>query len=238
MCDPVTMSLVSAGMSYGGTAMAASSTGWIASMGTGMVNAASLFNYSSSYGSLGGSLSASAAGLGTSLASTIGAGASVLSSSSFLMGGLQMGSGAASAYGQKLSAELEMQKYQMQKKQYKAEMERIQLEAKAEELDRRKRYLAMKSENDAHISISNVDIASNSYKALLETNRDQYLNDISYVKLIAGEKRLSSVYGFKEADIAQKAVRKTAPIKQFTTMAAAGVETYKMFRQKSKPAGP
>ena len=233
MCDPVTMSAVSASMSSVGGWMATtgSTGGFMSSLGTGMINTASLFNYSSAYGSLGGSMSAAAAGKGI-----MGGGLLGELGGSVLMGGLQIGSGAASAYGQRLSAELEMQKYEMQKKQYKAEMERIELEAKAEELDRRKRYLAMKSENDSHISIGNVDIASNSYKALLESNRDQYLNDISYVKLVAREKRLSSVYGFKEADIAQKTTKRTAPINQFTTLAKSGLSAYRLAREL-KPVG-
>jgi len=228
MCDPVTMSAVSASMSSVGGWMATtgSTGGFMSSLGTGMINTASLFNYSSAYGSLGGSMSVAAAGKGI-----MGGGLLGELGGSVLMSGLQIGSGAASAYGQRLSAELEMQKYEMQKKQYKAEMERIALEAKAEELDRRKRYLAMKSENDAHIAVSNVDIASNSYKALLESNRDQYLNDVSYVKLIAREKRLSSVYGFKEADIAQKTTKRTAPINQFTTLAKSGLSAYRLARE-------
>ncbi len=236
MCDPVTMSAVSATMSTVGGSMAASSTGWIASMGTGMVNTASLFNMGSAYGSLGGSLSASAAGIGTSLGTgintAVGLGSSILKGGNLLMGGLQMGSGAAEAYAQKQIAEMEMQKYEIQKKQYKAELERIELESKAEELDRRRRYNAMLSENRAHMAVSGVRMASASYKALLESNRDQYLNDVSYTKLIGQEKALGSAYGFAEAETAQKTVRRTTPTKQFITMASRGVDAYKLLREK------
>jgi len=236
MCDPVTMSAVSATMSTVGGSMAASSTGWIASMGTGMINTASLFNMSSAYGSLGGSLSASAAGYGTSLGSGIvSVGSSILKGGNLLMGGLQVGSGAAEAYAQKQIAEMEMQKYEIQKKQYKAELERIEIEGKAEELDRRKRYNAMLSENRTHMAVSGVSVASASYKALLESNRDQYLNDVSYTKLITDEKTLGSSYGFKEADTAQKTVRRTTPTKQFITLASRSVDAYKLLREK--PSG-
>lgn len=227
MCDPVTMSAVSATMSTVGGSMAASSTGWIASMGTGMINTASLFNYGSSFGSLGGSMSAAAAGKGI-----MGGGLLGELGGSVLMGGLQMGSGAAEAYAQKQIAEMEMQKYEIQKKQYKAELERIELEAKGEELDRRRRYNAMLSENRAHMAVSGVRMASASYKALLESNRDQYLNDVSYTKLIGQEKALGSAYGFAEAETAQKTVRRTTPTKQFITMASRGVDAYKLLREK------
>ena len=102
------------------------------------------------------------------------------------------------------TANLEQAKYEQQQKEYKAQIERDSIEAKSEELDRRKRYLSARKSNISQMSASGVQAASNSYRALLESNRDQYLNDMSYTRLIATEKNTSVNAQMKGAKLASR----------------------------------
>ena len=181
MCDPITMSAVSAGMSYaGGSSLLAGTT-----LGTGLINAASVINYGSTYGKLGGALSAGAAGLGTTVAKGIGSistGLNTFNAGARLYGGYQQAKYNRAVY------DLEQQKYAYQQEQYKAQRERDAIEARAEELDRRRVFNRNNARNIAMAATSGVQVASTSYKAFLQSNRDQYYRDIDYGNFLSGEK--------------------------------------------------
>jgi len=102
------------------------------------------------------------------------------------------------------TANLEQAKYEQQQKEYQAQIERDSIEARSEELDRRKRYLSARKSNISQMSASGVQAASNSYRALLESNRDQYLNDMSYTRLIGTEKNTSVNAQMKGARVASR----------------------------------
>jgi|11BtaG_2_1085332.scaffolds.fasta_scaffold17003_1 hypothetical protein len=169
MCDPITMSAVSAGMSYGGTYLAGSSVAGVASIGTSLVNTASLFNYGSSYGKLGGALSSSAAGLGTSVASALGG----LSTSSALSTGLSL----MQYNAERTRAGYEIAQARYQQQQYKEEIERQRLEEIQKANERKRRYMSEFSSNRAIAAASGIDIASASYQALFKSNKETYLKD-------------------------------------------------------------
>lgn len=212
MCDPITMSAVSGGMSYlGGTTMLSGTA-----LGTGLINAASAINYSSAYGGLGGSLSAAAAGVGTRVA---GYGVSALSG----MNALNTVSTAGRLYGGSLqqqynnrAAELEQQKYIEQQKQMKAQIERDKLEARAQELDRRRTYLRNLSSNQSQMAVSGATIASASYSALLDSNKDTYFRDVNYIKMLGKERDYVNKTELEQSNIAQRSAQK-----QYKTQAKA-----------------
>lgn len=212
MCDPITMSAASAGMSYlGGTTMLSGTA-----LGTGLINAASAINYGSAYGSLGGSLSAAAAGVGTRVA---GYGVSALSG----MNVLNTVSTAGRIYGGSLqqqynnrAAELEQQKYIEQQKQMKAQIERDKLEARAQELDRRRTYLRNLSSNQSQMAVSGATIASASYSALLDSNKDTYFRDVNYIKMLGKERDYVNKTELEQSNIAQVSAQK-----QYKTQAKA-----------------
>ena len=212
MCDPITMSAASAGMSYlGGTTLLQGTA-----LGTGLINAASAINYSSSFGSLGGSLSAAAAGVGTRVANFAYTGLSG-------MNALNTVSAAGRVYGGSLQqqynnrqAELEQQKYIEQQKQMKAQIERDKLEARAQELDRRRTYLRNLSSNQSQMAVSGATIASASYSALLDSNKDTYFRDVNYIKMLGKERDYVNKTELEQSNIAQVSAQK-----QYKTQAKA-----------------
>ena len=204
MCDPVTLTAVSGFASAQGASMLATyGTGtFLGTVGSGLVTASTYINTSSSIYKASSAIS----GLSgvASLANTVSAGARVYA-------GYQQ-----QQYNNE-AARLEQAKYAEQQKQYKAQIERDKIEARAEELDRRKRYIRNKNANITQAAVSGVVVASNSYKALLESNRDQYLNDVSYTTFIGKEKTYVTGSELSQSNLAQRASKS-----QYKTQAKIG----------------
>jgi len=192
MCDPVTLTAVSGFASAQGASMLATyGTGtFLGSVGSGLVTASTFINTSSSI------YKASAA-----VAGVAKVGYSVFNTVNAIGEGYQ---GKLRQDAARQTANLEQAKYEQQQKEYKAQIERDSIEARSEELDRRKRYLSARKSNISQMSASGVQAASNSYRALLESNRDQYLNDMSYTRLIATEKNTSVNAQMKGAKLASR----------------------------------
>jgi len=215
MCDPVTLTAMSTGMSYlGGTSMLAGTQ-----LGIGMVNAASAINASSAFGigsaSYGSFFSmANAAGavrnigmMGSSLAGNVG---NTLSAAGRVYGGsLQQ------QYNNR-QAELEQQKYVEQQKQMKAQIERDKLEARSQELDRRRTYIRNAASNQSQMAVSGVTMASASYSALLDSNKDTYFRDVNYIKMLGKERDYVNKTELEQSNIAQRSAQK-----QYKTQAKA-----------------
>ena len=204
MCDPITMSAMSAGMSYlGGSTMLAGTT-----MGTGLINAASFINYGSTYGKLGGALSAGAAGLGTSVTAaavkyggkamdSIGVG-NVISAGGQLYGDYQTRKYAG------MQTQLAIQHQEFQEKEFKRQRELEELDAKQEELDRRNVYYANLKKNRVYAAKYGYTTTSPSYRAFLESNRETAMMDSYFTRLLGREKSLSTTQQIDQTHVARK----------------------------------
>ena len=214
MCDPITMSAVSSGMSYlGGTTLLQGTT-----LGTGLINAASAINYSSAYGGLGGSLSAAASGIGTRVANFAYTGLSGMNVGNTLSAAGRIYGGSLQQQYNNQAAQLEQQKFVEQQKQMKAQIERDKLEARAQELDRRRTYLRNLSSNQSQMAVSGVTMASASYSALLDSNKDTYFRDIDYIRMLGKERNYVNKTELEQSNIAQRSAQS-----QYKTQAKANV---------------
>jgi hypothetical protein len=195
MCDPVSMTLAaSSAMSTAGGYLAG--TSMLSGVGVGMINAASAINSSSAF----------VQGLrGVSLAMNVG---NTLSAAGRIYGGsLQQ------QYNNR-QAELEQQKYVEQQKQMKAQIERDKLEARSQELDRRRTYIRNAASNQSQMAVSGVTMASASYSALLDSNKDTYFRDINYIKMLGKERDYVNKTELEQSNIAQRSAQK-----QYKTLA-------------------
>lgn len=197
MCDPVSMTLAaSSAMSTAGGYLAG--TSMLSGVGVGMINAASAINSSSAF----------VQGLrGISMAMNVG---NTLSAAGRIYGGsLQQ------QYNNQ-AAQLEQQKFVEQQKQMKAQIERDKLEARAQELDRRRTYLRNLSSNQSQMAVSGATIASASYSALLDSNKDTYFRDVNYIKMLGKERDYVNKTELEQSNIAQRSAQK-----QYKTQAKA-----------------
>lgn len=188
MCDPVSMTLAaSSAMSTAGGYLAG--TSMLSGVGVGMINAASAINSSSAF----------VQGLrGISMAMNVG---NTLSAAGRIYGGsLQQ-----QYYNQ--SAQLEQQKFAEQQKQMKAQIERDKLEARAQELDRRRTYLRNLSSNQSQMAVSGVTMASASYSALLDSNKDTYFRDVDYIRMLGKERNYVNKTELEQSNIAQRSAQ-------------------------------
>ena len=168
MCDPVTMTAVSSGMSYlGGTSMLAGTT-----IGTGVINTASVINASSSFGA-GASGGFFSLGNAAGAVRNIGTIGSAITSSPLTSIGLSL----MSANAERTRAGYEIAQARYQQQQYKDEIERQRIEQLQQENERKRRFAREFSSNQAIAAASGVDIASASYQALFASNRETYLRD-------------------------------------------------------------
>jgi len=196
MCDPVTLTAVSGFASAQGASMLATyGTGtFLGSVGSGLVTASTFINTSSS---VFRASSAIAGGL-----STISAAGNTLSAAGRIYGGsLQQ------QYNNR-QAELEQQKYIEQQKQMKAQIERDKLEARSQELDRRRTYIRNAASNQSQMAVSGVTMASASYSALLDSNKDTYFRDINYIKMLGKERDYVNKTELEQSNIAQRSAQK------------------------------
>jgi len=190
MCDPVSITLAaSSAMSTAGGYLAG--TSMLSGVGVGMINAASAINSSSAF----------VQGLrGVSLAMNVG---NTLSAAGRVYGGsLQQ------QYNNQ-QAQLEQQKYVEQQKQMKAQIERDKLEARSQELDRRRTYLRNAASNQSQMAVSGVTMASASYSALLDSNKDTYFSK---------ERDYVNKTELEQSNIAQRSAQK-----QYKTQAKANI---------------
>lgn len=188
MCDPVSMTLAtSSAMSTAGGYLAG--TSMLSGVGVGMINAASAINSSSAF----------VQGLrGIGMAMNVG---NTLSAAGRIYGGsLQQ------QYNNQ-AAQLEQQKFIEQQKQMKAQIERDKLEARAQELDRRRTYLRNLSSNQSQMAVSGVTMASASYSALLDSNKDTYFRDVDYIRMLGKERNYVNKTELEQSNIAQRSAQ-------------------------------
>ena len=176
MCDPVTMTAVSSGMSYlGGTSMLTGTT-----IGTGLINTASVINASSSFG-------AGASGGFFSIGNAMGAVRNISTMASAISNSplTSIGMSLMSANAERTRAGYEVAQARYQQQQYKDEIERQRLEQAQQERERRRRFAQEFSSNQAIAAASGVDIASASYQALFASNRETYLKDRDAISMLS-----------------------------------------------------
>lgn len=174
MCDPVTMTAVSAGMSYAGGSSLLAGT----SLGTGLINAASVINTSSSFGA-GASGGFFSIGNAMGAVRNIGTITSAIGSNPFTSVGLSL----MSYNSERTRAGYEIAQARYQQQQYKEEIEKQRLEQMMRENERKRRYISEFSSNQAIAAASGVDIASASYQALFKSNRETYLKDRDAIRM-------------------------------------------------------
>ena len=209
MCDPVTMSATSAAMSSFGTYLAGSSTSAIASFGTGMVNTATLFNYGSSYGKLGGSLSAGAAGIG----STIGSGAVALASNMDLVGaGLNIFSNITETSAALRSQRIEEQRQRAIQKRAEEKAQEIRLETLKKSNQRTRAYIENLAAMEASVSgTAGIEFSSASYEALVRRSRKNYKSDIADIRAMGLTQVVNNMFTAQDASFAAMSSKATRP---------------------------
>ena len=160
MCDPITLTAVSGGMSYlGGTSMLAGTT-----LGTGLINASTFLNTSSTIGR------ASSAIFGAGSLGTLGTYASL----------------GMSAYSGRLQGDAQMQQArnaEIQAQQARANADRERLKYRAEELERRKKYISDLSSSRALMAKYGYTMQSPSANAVLRKNRETYMLDQNAIRM-------------------------------------------------------
>ena len=208
MCDPITMSAVSAGMSYaGGSTFLAGTT-----LGTGLINAASVINYGSTYGRLGGALSAGAAGLGTMAARGIASAQSPLGFSSIASLGLSVAQGRAQAMADRGAA----QNARIEAEQHRANAERERIKYRQEELERRRKYMSDMRSSRALMAKYGYTMQSPSANALLRKNRETYMQDANAIYMTGLDQVLASKTAARvstsQAQQLEKSARRRVPM--------------------------
>lgn len=160
MCDPVTLTAVSSGMSYAGGSSLLAGT----SLGTGLINASTYINSSSQIFKASQAISSTTSGL---------------LSSPFTSVGLSL----MSYNAERTRAGFEIAQARYQQQQYKEELEKQRLEQMMRENERKRRYMSEFSSNQAIAAASGIDIASASYQALFKSNRETYLRDRDAIRM-------------------------------------------------------
>tara|TARA_R100001530_G_scaffold30713_1_gene24184 strand:+ start:1600 stop:2373 length:774 start_codon:yes stop_codon:yes gene_type:complete len=216
MCDPVTMAAVSAGMSSAGGYFAGSSTGWIASMGTGMINTASLFNYSSAVG--GGGLAAGG-GMGMDFFSSgnamgairnIGQIGSIVNNNLGSIGmGLSIFSNANETSANLRAAEYDKQRLELQEKRYREKAEDEKLAARRKQNDRTMAYIESLSSMNTAMGASGMEIDSASYEAMIASSRRKYKEDQARLRGMGLSKVLNNLFEAQDKVIGQRAIDAT-----------------------------
>ena len=209
MCDPVTMAATSAAMSYGGTYLAGSSTAAIASLGTTMVNTASLFNYSSTYGKLGGSLSAGAASIGTSIASGIG---TVASNLDLVGAGLNIFSNVAETNAALRQQQIEERRQLAIKKRAEEKADEIRTETIKKSNQRTRAYIENLAAMEASVSgTAGIDFSSASYEALVRRGQKNYRSDIADIRAMGLAQVVNNMFTAQDASFAAMSSKATKP---------------------------
>lgn len=205
MCDPVTLTAVSGFASAQGASMLATyGTGtFLGSVGSGLVTASTFINTSSSI---------------YKASSAIAGGLSALNVGNTLSAAGRVYGGSLQQQYNNQQAQLEQQKYVEQQKQMKAQIERDKLEARSQELDRRRTYLRNAASNQSQMAVSGVTLASASYSALLDSNKDTYFRDVDYIKMLGKERDYVNKTELEQSNIAQRSAQK-----QYKTQAKANV---------------
>jgi len=185
MCDPVTLTAVSSGMSYlGGTSMLAGT-----SIGTGLINASTFINSSSSI------FKASQAVTG------------VLSSPIASIG--------LSAMQGRQSGEADLQAAQnarLQQQQARDNADRERLKYRSEELERRKKYISDLSSSRALMAKYGYTSQSPSANALLRKNRETYMLDQNAIRMtgidqVLAQERSAQTFGEEAKQLTKRGKR-------------------------------
>lgn len=203
MCDPVTMTAVSSGMSYlGGTSMLTGTT-----IGTGLINTASVINASSSFG-------AGASGGFFSIGNAMGAVRNISTMASAISNSplTSIGMSLMSANAERTRAGYEVAQARYQQQQYKDEIERQRLEQAQQERERRRRFAQEFSSNQAIAAASGVDIASASYQALFASNRETYLKDRDAISMNSLDDIVRSRQNLQLAKMKETAAKRSGKI--------------------------
>ncbi len=166
MCDPITLTAVSGAMStYGTSLLASGGAGTFAgTVGSGLVQASTFINTSSTIGR------ASSAIFGAGSLGTLGTYASL----------------GMSAYSGRLQGDAEMQQArnaEIQARQARANAERERIKYRAEELERRKKYISDLSSSRALMAKYGYTMQSPSANAVLRKNRETYMLDQNAIRM-------------------------------------------------------
>jgi len=200
MCDPVTMAATSAAMSYAGGAMAASSYATVSSIGVSMINTASLFNYSSTYGKLAGGLSAAAAGIGTYVASAVGS-YGVMNA---VGTGLNIMNTGASTNAAVNAAEYQRQRAEAAAQDAKRRADDDALAYKLKNNKAKEAYIDSLAEFDATVGSTGIDPNSMSYEAISIASKKNYANDAAAIRGMGLNTVLNSLFTSQDQMIAAK----------------------------------
>lgn len=204
MCDPITMAATSAAMSYAGGAMAASSYAAVSSVGVAMVNTATLFNYSSTYGKLAGGLAATAAGYGTAAASAVGSYVSGVGVMNAVGTGLNIMSTAASTNAEIRAAEYQKQQAELKAQDAKRRADDDALAYKLKNNQAKEAYIDSLAEFDATVSSTGIDSSSMSYEAISIASKKNYANDAAAIRGMGLNTVLNSIFTSQDQMIAAK----------------------------------
>lgn len=208
MCDPITMAATSATMSYAGGAMAASSYAAVSSVGVAMVNTASLFNYSSTYGKLAGGLAATAAGVGTAVASGVGAVTTALGGPMKAIGtGLSMFSNVQQTSAELRAAQFQEQQAALAAKDAKNKADDEALAAKRKAMERTKAYIESLSSMNTAMGASGMEISSASYEALAARSLRNFKDDSASIRGMGMSRVLNNLFTSQSQQIAAETAR-------------------------------
>tara|TARA_R100001015_G_C4576667_1_gene133832 strand:- start:221 stop:886 length:666 start_codon:yes stop_codon:yes gene_type:complete len=193
MCDPITLTAVSSGMSYlGGTSMLAGTT-----LGTGLINAASYINATSTIGK------ASSAIFGGGTFGTLSTYASL---------GLSAAQGRSQAMADRGAA----QNARIEAEQHRANAERERIKYRQEELERRKKYMSDMSSSRALMARYGYTMQSPSANALLRKNRETYMQDANAIYMTGLDQVLESKTAARvrtsQAQQLEKSARRRVPM--------------------------
>ena len=220
MCEPVTMAATSAAMSYAGGAMAASSYAAVSSVGVAMVNTASLFNYSSTYGKLAGGLAATAAGYGTAAASAVGSYVSGVGVMNAVGTGLNM-------YSNKVASDSQLRALDYQKRAEQQRIKELKIEREEEDLAQKLKqnaiaedYLTKLATFEATISGTGIDPSSMSYEAIATASSKNYKADSAALRGIGMSNYMNNLFESQSAMVASNSFEDAK-----FTVKVAGVKT-------------
>tara|TARA_R100000458_G_C8278093_1_gene253918 strand:- start:2309 stop:3019 length:711 start_codon:yes stop_codon:yes gene_type:complete len=201
MCDPVTMTVISSGMSMaGGSSMLAGT-----SLGTGLINAASMINAGSAWG-------AGSEGGFFSIGNAMGAVRNISMISSSIMSN-PLTSIALSAQQGRYQGEAALAQArgaEIEAKQHRDNAQRAKLQMEIEELDRRQKYLNEVSSVKPMMAKYGYTYDSPSAKALMTKNRENYLLDNTAIRLTGLDQVLESTYAQEQSVLRAKAKTREA----------------------------
>lgn len=193
MCDPVSMTLAaSQGMSaFGATLIGGAGTtgifaGLSPTLGTGLINAASAINQSSTF----------VKGL-----QSVG---TVMNVGNAIRGAGQLYGDYQTRKYAGMQTQLAIQQQEFQEKEFRRQRELEELDAKQEELDRRNVYYANLKKNRVYAAKYGYTTTSPSYRAFLESNRETAMMDSYFTRLLGREKSLSTTQQIDQTHVARK----------------------------------